>query len=98
MNEPSSKSIRSMIAPFFRTALVGPLAEELRAAQRSVVLSRAVVLIWISVFVMPTAILSYVYFMARPHFGRAATIVLAAVCTVLVHRWLIKRCVFDRSY
>src|SRR5258706_10121435 len=92
------QSLRAMIAPFFQSALEGPLAEELRAAQRSVVLSRAVVLIWISVFVMPTAILSYVYFMARPEFGRATTIVLAAVCAVIVHRMLIQRGLFERHY
>jgi signal transduction histidine kinase len=82
----------------FRTALRGPLKDDLRAAQRDVILARTIVLIWISVFVMPSAILSYVYFLARPQFGQATTIVCGAVALVLLHRWLVKRGVFDRHY
>jgi signal transduction histidine kinase len=76
----------------------GPYAEELRAAQREVILSRTVVLIWISVFVMPTTILLYVYLLAPDHFGSAVWIVLAAVGAVLVHRSLVVRGVFNPHY
>src|SRR5207245_6339890 len=93
-----AKGIFSAIEATLRTALRGPFAEELRKAQRDVILARTVVLIWISVFVMPSAILSYVYFLARPQLGRATLIVLGAIGLVLVHRFLIKRGFFDRSY
>ncbi len=60
------------------------LSPELRQAQAEVMLARTAVLIWISVFVMPTCILSYVYF-ARPDRMLLATqIVGAAIAAVLV--------------
>src|ERR1700761_1093076 len=48
--------------------LDGAHHDELRAAQRAVILQRTVVLIWISVFVMPSAIWSFVYFTAPAYF------------------------------
>jgi hypothetical protein len=81
-----------------RSGATGPWERELREAQRSVVLQRTVVLIWVSVFVMPTTCLSYVWFAWRPAFGSAVWIVGAAVAAVLVHRLLIRARLFDRHY
>ncbi|HET9625655.1 MAG TPA: SpoIIE family protein phosphatase [Kofleriaceae bacterium] len=72
--------------------------DELRAAQRDVILSRAAVLIWISVFVMPTAILLFMYFTARPFFATAVWIVVAAIGAVLGLRVALARGVFFRHY
>src|SRR5262245_8653603 len=57
----------------------GKLRDELRAAQRDVILERTIVLIWISVFVMPTTIWSFMYFSARDFLGLAIWIVLGAI-------------------
>src|SRR5688572_7356769 len=76
----------------------GPYAEELKAAQREVILSRTVVLIWISVFVMPTTIWLYVYLLAPEQLTAAIWIVLAAVGAVLVHRSLVVRGFFNPNY
>ncbi len=82
----------------FNDPFTGPLGERLRDAQRDVVLERAEILIWISVFVMPTTIWTFVYFLARPGFGLAVAIVLTAVAGVLVQRALIVRGFFDKHY
>ncbi|HEY2512826.1 MAG TPA: hypothetical protein VGI39_18295, partial [Polyangiaceae bacterium] len=55
-------SITSVIRDSLQTALRGPFAEELRAAQRAVILTRTMVLVWISMVVMPTTILLFVFF------------------------------------
>lgn len=78
-----------------RSEQFGP---ELIAAQREVILSRTIVLIWISTFVMPTTIGSFVWFLARPQFPLVMAVVGAAVAVVLVHRQLILRGYFDRHY
>jgi hypothetical protein len=70
--------------------------DELRAAQRDVILHRTVVLIWISVFVMPTTIWSFMYVAARASFGHAVWIVLAAVAAVLALRLAVLRGAFRR--
>ena len=81
-----------------RSDLTGPHHDELRDAQREVILSRAVVLIWISVFVMPSAVLSFVYFTARPYFVTSVWIVLAGLACVLGLRLALARGVFHRRY
>src|SRR5438045_9003845 len=62
-----------------RTNLDRRFADELRGAQRDAILARTVVLIWISVFVMPTTIWSFMYFVAPQYLGLAIWIVLAAI-------------------
>jgi hypothetical protein len=62
-----------------RSNLNGPFGNELRESQRDVILQRTIVLIWIAVFVMPTTILSYVYFTARESFNVALCIVAAGM-------------------
>jgi hypothetical protein len=57
-----------------------------------------VVLIWISMFVMPTTIWSFMYFTAREHFGLAVWIVLAAIAAVLVLRLALARGAFRTQY
>jgi hypothetical protein len=81
-----------------RSNLRGPHREELRRAQRDVVLQRATVLIWISVFVMPTTIWSFVYFTARDALGLAVWIVLGAVAAVLALRFALTRGAFRTRY
>jgi serine phosphatase RsbU (regulator of sigma subunit) len=81
-----------------RSDLTGPHYDELRDAQREVILARAVVLIWISVFVMPTAILSFVYFTAPLYFTTSVVIVLAGLACVLGLRIALARGVFHRHY
>jgi hypothetical protein len=81
-----------------RSNLGGPFHDELRAAQRDVILQRTVVLIWISVFVMPSTIWSFMYFTARPYFGIAVWIVLAAIGAVLALRFALSRGAFHRRY
>jgi hypothetical protein len=76
----------------------GRHAEELRAAQRDVILGRTVVLIWISVFVMPTACWSFVYFAAPSQLHTAVWIVLAAIVAVLVLRVALARGAFRTHY
>ncbi|NUP08228.1 MAG: response regulator [Polyangiaceae bacterium] len=88
-------SIAALIA-FIRTSFRGPESQELRDEQRKVILQRTVVLIWISVFVMPSTIWSYVYFLAPDALPKAVWIVLAAIAAVFVHRELVSRGVFDR--
>ncbi len=60
------------------------LDPELRRAQADVMIARAQVLIWISVFVMPSCILSYVFFNRADRLMLAATIVGAAIVAVLL--------------
>jgi serine phosphatase RsbU (regulator of sigma subunit) len=60
------------------------LGPELRQAQAEVMLARTQVLIWISVFVMPTCILGYVYFARPERLTLATEIVGAAVAAVLI--------------
>jgi hypothetical protein len=81
-----------------RSSRAGPFHAELRDAQRDVILSRTVVLIWISVFVMPTTIWSFVYFTARPYLELAVWIVLAAVALVLALRYALSRGAFRTRY
>lgn len=78
--------------------LGGPFHDELRGAQRDVILQRTVVLIWISVFVMPTTIWSFMYFTAREHVGLAVWIVLAAIAAVLILRVALARGAFRTHY
>lgn len=76
----------------------GPDGAELLEAQKTVVLSRTLVLIGISVFVMPSTIWAYVFF-ARPEaLPLAIVIVLAAIGAVLVIRWLVRRGAFDKHW
>jgi hypothetical protein len=79
-----------------RSNLGGPHHEELRRAQAEVILSRTVVLIWISMFVMPTTIWSFMYFVAPDVL--AVWIVLAAIACAQVLRLAIKRGVFRVHY
>jgi Stage II sporulation protein E (SpoIIE) len=76
----------------------GPHHDELRDAQRDVILQRTVVLIWISVFVMPTTIWSFMYFTARAYLEIAVWIVLAAITAVLVLRFAVVRGAFRTNY
>jgi len=80
------------------TRLDGRFQGELRAAQRDVILDRTVVLIWISVFVMPTTIWSFMYLTAPAQLGHAVWIVLAAVAAVLALRFGLARGAFHRRY
>ncbi len=72
--------------------------EALVDAQRSVVLHRVVVLIWISVYIMPTTILGYVAVVQPTALAMAAAVVGVAVALVLVLRLLVAQGVFDRHY
>ncbi len=82
----------------WRSDLTGVHREELRQAQRDVILSRTVVLIWISVFVMPSTIWAFVYFAARPQLVMAVWIVLAAIAAVLLLRLTLSRGAFRTHY
>jgi|GEM_PF-3206561 len=96
--EPPRRSVGQRAAQISREALssnlAGPHHDELRAAQRDVILQRAVVLIWISVVVMPTTIWSFMYFTAPAHLGLAVWIVLAAIGAVLALRLALARGAF----
>ena len=83
---------------FLKPESPASLGPELIAAQREVVLSRVVILIWISTIVMPTTIWSYVYFTAPEQLEAAVWIVLLAIVVVLALRSLVIRGVFDRFY
>ncbi|MBC7975926.1 MAG: SpoIIE family protein phosphatase, partial [Myxococcales bacterium] len=54
--------------------------------------------IWISMFVMPTTIWSFMYFTAREHFGLAVWIVLGAIAVVLALRLALARGAFRTHY
>ncbi|MEO7733652.1 MAG: SpoIIE family protein phosphatase [Kofleriaceae bacterium] len=96
------RGVGSIAARIGREALSsnlgGPFRDELRGAQRDVILQRTVVLIWISMFVMPTTIWLFMYFTAREHFGLAVWIVLAAIGAVLVLRLALARGAFRTHY
>jgi hypothetical protein len=81
-----------------RSNLGGPFHDELRGAQRDVILQRTAVLIWISVFVMPTTIWSFMYFTAPEHLGYAVWIVVAAIVVVLGLRVALARGAFRTHY
>src|SRR5215468_11764142 len=81
-----------------RTNLDERFRDELRAAQRDAVLARTVVLIWISVFVMPTTIWSFMYVAAPEYLGHAVWIVLAAIGCVLALRFALARGAFHNRY
>jgi hypothetical protein len=93
-----ARALGRTVADALRGDTGGAHAAELRDAQRDVILSRTAVLIWISVFVMPTACWGYVWFSAPARIGLAVRIVLAAIAAVLVILALVKRGVFDRRY
>ncbi|HMG20869.1 MAG TPA: SpoIIE family protein phosphatase [Kofleriaceae bacterium] len=76
----------------------GRFRDELCAAQRDAMLSRTVVLIWISVFVMPTTIWAFVYATVPDELARAVWIVLAAIAAVLGLRLAIARGAFRIRY
>lgn len=88
----------NILAKALGTDLGGVHVGELRAAQREVILARTVVLIWISVFVMPSAIWSFVYFTARPYMEPAIWIVLSAIAAVLLLRLALARGAFQQRY
>lgn len=81
-----------------RSDLTGPHRDELRAAQRDTILTRTVVLIWISVFVMPSTIWSFMYFTAPGALEHAIWIVAVAVACVLGLRFAIMRGAFRTHY
>jgi hypothetical protein len=87
-----------LIRDSLRSDLRGPYKDELRDAQRDVILQRTVVLIWISVFVMPTTIMSFVYFTAPGQLRHAAWIVGAAIAAALVLRLALARGAFRTNY
>ncbi|RYE94113.1 MAG: hypothetical protein EOO75_02830, partial [Myxococcales bacterium] len=94
----SGPSLLAQTRHFFRTQVVGPHAEELRAAQRETVLARTEVMIWISIVGMPTTCLPYVYFLARDRMETAVTMVVAAVSADVLLRFFVRRGAFDRHY
>jgi hypothetical protein len=81
-----------------RSDLSGPYRDELRRGQREVIIARTVVLIWISVFVMPTTIWSFMYVSAPDSLHIAVWIVLAAIGCVLGLRLAILRGAFQTRY
>ncbi len=82
----------------FRDPLTGPHAEELVKAQRETILSRTVVLIWISVVVMPTAIGGFALVSSPDLLFPVGSIVAVAVTAVLLHRHFIVRGLFHKHY
>ena len=76
----------------------GRFRDELSAAQRDAILSRTVVLIWISVFVMPATIWAFVYATVPGELARAVWIVLAAIAAVLGLRAALARGAFRIRY
>ena len=86
------------IVDSLRGDVAGRHAEELRGAQAEVILARTQVLIWISVFVMPTACWGYVWFSAPQRIMTAVWIVLAAIGAVMTILLLVRRGVFDKQY
>lgn len=83
---------------FFRNPVSGPHREELVNAQREIILSRTVVLIWISVVVMPTTLGGFTFFAAPEHLAEVMAIVGVAVVLVLVHRAAVVRGLFHKHY
>jgi len=99
--EPAAKGLAGAwrgLQKAWSSDLTGRHREELRQAQRDVILSRTVVLIWISVFVMPSTIWTFVYFAARPQLTNAVWIVLVAIAAVLLLRVALARGAFRTHY
>jgi phosphoserine phosphatase RsbU/P len=88
---------RTWLVSVLSWRIEGSWAEELTLARKDVVLDRVVILVWVAVFMMPFAILSYVATMDSTLLPRAATIVAIGEALVLVVRALVKRGVFDRA-
>ncbi len=76
----------------------GAHAAELTAHQRDVVLARVAVLIWISVIVMPTAILTFVWSSLASRFVTAVWIVGIAIAAVLLLLLAVRRGLFHRRH
>jgi len=79
-------------------ATEGEYAEQLRLQRREVVLERTVVLVWISVFMMPFAIWTYVALVAPTRLPLAISVVVVAIGAVMIVRGLVRAGVFDRHY
>jgi signal transduction histidine kinase len=86
------------VKELFRNPLSGPHREEMVNAQREIILSRTVVLIWISVVVMPTTLGGFTFFAAPEHLAEVMAIVSVAVVLVLVHRAAVVRGLFHKHY
>lgn len=82
----------------FSDPLTGPHSDELIDAQREIILSRTVVLIWISVVVMPTAIGGFTLLSAPQQAGAVIPIVCLAVAAVMAHRLAVVRGWFHTHY
>ena len=76
----------------------GKFSETLSANRRETVLSRTLVLIWISVFMMPFAIWTYVALVAPARLPEAITIVLVAIAAVMLLRGLVRLGLFNKHY
>ncbi|HEX4417801.1 MAG TPA: SpoIIE family protein phosphatase [Kofleriaceae bacterium] len=96
--ETGFAAVRRIVREALRSNLGGKHHAELRDGQRDVILQRTVVLIWISVFVMPTTVGSFMYFTARPYLDVAMWIVLAAVAAVFALRFALARGMFRERY
>jgi hypothetical protein len=97
LDEPTAggfAAIRQIGRDAVRSNLRGPLGDELRDYQRDVILKRTVVLIWVSIFVMPTTIWSFMYFTAPASFELSIWIVVFAIAAVLALRIAIGRGAF----
>ncbi|MFT4974188.1 MAG: signal transduction histidine kinase [Myxococcota bacterium] len=92
------RGLRDDVVAMFRSPLKGSCGDQLREAQKALILSRTVVLIWISVVVMPTAIWGHTGLMAPQHLPAAIGIVLTAIAAVLLLRIAVVRGVFDNHY
>jgi phosphoserine phosphatase RsbU/P len=75
---------------------VGGLAGELLVAQRKTILERVVALVWISMLMMPLAILTYVGLAAPAGFRLALAVTVAAMAAVMVLRLLVRAGFFDQ--
>ncbi len=82
----------------FKSPFVGQYGEQLRQAHREVMLSRTMVLIWLSMVVMPSANLGYAALMVPDRFWAITAITAAAVIAVNIQRVLVIRGVYNKHY
>lgn len=94
----TTSEIGERLRSVFGSTVRGPLSEELRIAQRTVILSRVVALVWIAAFMIPFAVFVLVGVTSPSRLRAAATIVALSFVGIFTVRALVKRGLFDRHY
>jgi len=92
------KGLAESARTMFQSPFTGPHGGQLREAHREIMLSRTMVLIWLSMVVMPSANLGYAAIMIPDQFWPIAAITGSAIVLVNIQRYLVIRGVYHKHY